>query len=323
MKRSGIVVLLLFLSIGNFAQSSWRGEASVWSDGLPASGFFAATDEFPPQTVLLVKNLRTGKSLQVRVLSRGPEENNGEFIFLNAMAGSYLGIQENDNDPVVVTWESDIAKSEENFLEEDPGDTVTLDEDPTPPANNQTIPVSLEEKPETILVDNTEPTDPDPRDSDPDFDPSTSPQLSPEIAEGDDLDPENPLVPDTPQVAIRPTDVPVDPIENPLDPPAEDPESPRVSPGTLREGPLASVETQLPNFPTRPDADPVDPPADETDSPRVSPRMATSESRLLPNLVLPGEPAARVPAMGQRSRNQEQAPAPLAGMKNPRFSGIC
>jgi hypothetical protein len=213
-----------------------------------------------------------------------------------------------------------LLRAKRNFLEEDPGDTVTLDEDPTPPANNQTIPVSLEEKPETILVDNTEPTDPDPRDSDPDFDPSTSPQLSPEIAEGDDLDPENPLVPDTPQVAIRPTDVPVDPIENPLDPPAEDPESPRVSPGTLREGPLASVETQLPNFPTRPDADPVDPPADETDSPRVSP--ADGDQRV-PATTQSGPPwGARCsrPQRWARGAEPRTSPSPFGGDEEPRDS---
>jgi hypothetical protein len=234
------------------------------------------------------------------------------------MAGSYLGIQEEDNDPVLVTWESDIAKSEENFLEEEPGDPLVVDDDPTPPANNETIPISLEENPETVLL-----TDPVDNPIEPQPGSENDPRISPEIVEGDTQDPGDPELPDTPDVTDQPIDEPVDPIDEPIDP-VDEPEIPRISPETVSQGEIAALDTQLPEFPSPPEdrepIDPLDEPGDDPENPRVSPRVASRENRLLPNLVLPGEPSARVPDLpseGDEEQKPRISPRPALGGDSP------
>ena len=84
-------VLVLGAVLGN-AQETWEGNAAVVRRGTFASaGFFAATDSFPTNSRIEVRNLSSGKTVEVTVLQR-IEETEGIFLLLSEEAAKQLGM---------------------------------------------------------------------------------------------------------------------------------------------------------------------------------------------------------------------------------------
>ncbi|MDR0707372.1 MAG: septal ring lytic transglycosylase RlpA family protein, partial [Treponema sp.] len=63
--------LFFLLAIGMLIGASiWEGAAAVAPDGvLPSTGYYAATNAFPRNTVVIVTNLENGKTVQVVVVA--------------------------------------------------------------------------------------------------------------------------------------------------------------------------------------------------------------------------------------------------------------
>lgn len=87
------IALLVLVAAGGWAQSTWRGQAEVWTTAdAPTEGFLAASNEFPKNSLLTVENYKTRKTIQVRVVSTLPAGATA-FILLNARAAQALEIK--------------------------------------------------------------------------------------------------------------------------------------------------------------------------------------------------------------------------------------
>jgi hypothetical protein len=88
----GIAILLLGTTLG-WSQSTWRGQAEVWTTGdVPADGFVAASNEFPRNSLLSVENYKTRKTVQVRVVAALPAGASA-LVLLNPKAAQALDIK--------------------------------------------------------------------------------------------------------------------------------------------------------------------------------------------------------------------------------------
>ncbi len=93
MKRALGAIVLLLAASGLWAQSTWRGQAEIWTaKNLPSDGLVAASNEFPPNTLLTVENYKTRKSVQVRVVA-GLPSGSTDLVLLSPRAAQALDIK--------------------------------------------------------------------------------------------------------------------------------------------------------------------------------------------------------------------------------------
>lgn len=87
------IALMLLVTVGGWAQSTWRGQAEVWSAAnAPTEGFVAASNEFPRNSLLSVENYKTRKTVQVRVVAALPAGSTA-LVLLNPKAAQALDIK--------------------------------------------------------------------------------------------------------------------------------------------------------------------------------------------------------------------------------------
>ncbi|NNM67212.1 MAG: hypothetical protein HKM06_04270, partial [Spirochaetales bacterium] len=146
MKRFlGLIVVLVGFSIPLWAQTSWKGQAEVWSDAtLPLDGYYVASDQFPRNTVLIVENYKTRKTVQVRVVS-GLPEGSACLVKLSPKAATALGMAPGDSVPVSVQ----IDTSLEGYLAST-GDQ-SWKTDTTAPSNPSTAVVESQAKAPVVV----------------------------------------------------------------------------------------------------------------------------------------------------------------------------
>lgn len=150
MKKLVFFGLGLILATLAQAQTTWRGQAGVITDGsLPQEGYYAASNEFPRNTILLVENLKTRETLKVRILKRAPSVLDSNFIFLSPQAALELDIGTGDNALVSVQVDASLEGIRSALMEDRP---FSLDPEVNP---NQTFmdrtgALSLSEAPDTV-----------------------------------------------------------------------------------------------------------------------------------------------------------------------------
>lgn len=87
------ITLMVLVAAGGWAQSTWRGQAEIWTTAdAPADGFVAASNEFPRNSLLSVENYKTRKTIQVRVVSALPVGSSA-LVLLNSKAALALEIK--------------------------------------------------------------------------------------------------------------------------------------------------------------------------------------------------------------------------------------
>ena len=102
--RFFLAVTLLCCSGMLFAESVWEGSAAVGRYGeFPATGYYAATNAFPRNTALVVKNLDNGNTSSVIVVDRVSQP--GLFMLLSRDAAKELGLSDSDITQVRVVIE--------------------------------------------------------------------------------------------------------------------------------------------------------------------------------------------------------------------------
>ncbi|MFO7850635.1 MAG: hypothetical protein R6V67_11805, partial [Spirochaetia bacterium] len=93
-----VVFSSVFFSTANTLSAEdtyWEGGISISSYGeLPRSGFYAATNAFPSDTKVKVRNSETGETVEVRVVER--LEDPHLFMLVSQEAGRALGIAEDE-----------------------------------------------------------------------------------------------------------------------------------------------------------------------------------------------------------------------------------
>lgn len=90
------ITLLVAVTAGGWAQSTWRGQAEVWSTAdAPTDGFVAASNQFPRNSLLSVENYKSRKTIQVRVVSGLPSGSTA-LVLLNSRAAQALDIKPGD-----------------------------------------------------------------------------------------------------------------------------------------------------------------------------------------------------------------------------------
>ena len=94
MKRLfGPIAFFLLVTVAPWAQSTWRGQAEVWSaKNVPADGLVAASNEFPINSLLNVENYKTKKTIQVRVVAPLPAGST-DLVLLSPKAALALEIK--------------------------------------------------------------------------------------------------------------------------------------------------------------------------------------------------------------------------------------
>ncbi|MBN1699122.1 MAG: hypothetical protein JW881_16505, partial [Spirochaetales bacterium] len=92
------VLLLLFIggTVSVFCDQKWQGNAAMIRKGaFDSPGMYAASNSFPINSKIQVRNLRNNRALQVIVVQRIPETMN-VFLLLSEDSARQLGMGEND-----------------------------------------------------------------------------------------------------------------------------------------------------------------------------------------------------------------------------------
>jgi len=98
------VLLLFMITLG--AASVWEGAAAAASSGsLPDSGFYAATNSFPKNTIVDVENLETGKT--VRVIVVDALDSPGLLAVLSREAAEEIGLRNRTMGRIRMTMPAD------------------------------------------------------------------------------------------------------------------------------------------------------------------------------------------------------------------------
>ncbi|MDR1863240.1 MAG: SPOR domain-containing protein [Treponema sp.] len=93
MKKIGAVLLIVAAMVALTNASVWEGAASSSSSrDLPETGYYAATNAFPRNTVVDITNLENGKT--IRAVVSAPLENPGLLALLSKDAAAVIGIPE-------------------------------------------------------------------------------------------------------------------------------------------------------------------------------------------------------------------------------------
>ena len=91
MKKNIVILLVLAACLVFTAASVWEGTASAAiGNEFPETGYYAATNSYPINTVVDITNLENGRTLRVIVMSN--LENPGLLVMLSRDAASALGI---------------------------------------------------------------------------------------------------------------------------------------------------------------------------------------------------------------------------------------
>ncbi len=105
MRRFGAFLAFLTCASALFAQQTWEGTAAVSSYGVfPSSGLYGASNSFPQNTLVNVKNLDNGKQTSVLIIDRVSES--GLFLLLSNDAGAALGVASGGSARVEITLPS-------------------------------------------------------------------------------------------------------------------------------------------------------------------------------------------------------------------------
>ncbi len=85
------LLLIVCVSAFGFADSFWEGSVTTANYGdLPNTGFYGASNAFPPDTDVIVTNTENGKSVEVKIVKRLDTAN--VFIALSSEAGEKIGL---------------------------------------------------------------------------------------------------------------------------------------------------------------------------------------------------------------------------------------
>ena len=86
-------IIFLLVSGSLFSQSEWEGTTAMGRYGeFPSSGLYGASNSFPRNTLVEVKNLETGMSATVLIVDRLNDP--GLFLLLSREAAENLGIED-------------------------------------------------------------------------------------------------------------------------------------------------------------------------------------------------------------------------------------
>ncbi len=103
-------ILVLFSTYVLSADPVWEGSAAVSRFGeFPGAGYFGASNSFPKNTVVEVKNLESGKTVKITITKRLDDP--GLFLLVSHDAAKALGIMQDDVARVRVGLSSDIVRS--------------------------------------------------------------------------------------------------------------------------------------------------------------------------------------------------------------------
>jgi rare lipoprotein A (peptidoglycan hydrolase) len=125
-----VLLALCFCAAAAFAQQNWQGNAAIARRGeFSAPGLFAASNAFPKNTPILVRNPQSGQSVQVTVAQRIPGAGS-IFLLLSEEAGTQIGLTGSEVIRVRANVVSSLGKGLSESLQED---AYSADPDLNPP----------------------------------------------------------------------------------------------------------------------------------------------------------------------------------------------
>ncbi len=125
-----VLLALCLCAAAAFAQQNWQGNAAIARRGeFSAPGLFAASNAFPENTPILVRNPQSGQSVQVTVAQRIPGAGS-IFLLLSEEAGTQIGLTGSE----VIRVRANVVSSSGKGLSESPQeDAYSADPDLNPP----------------------------------------------------------------------------------------------------------------------------------------------------------------------------------------------
>ena len=125
-----VLLALCLCAAAAFAQQNWQGNAAIARRGeFSAPGLFAASNAFPENTPILVRNPQSGQSVQVTVAQRIPGAGS-IFLLLSEEAGTQIGLTGSEVIRVRANVVSSLGKGLSESLQED---AYSADPDLNPP----------------------------------------------------------------------------------------------------------------------------------------------------------------------------------------------
>lgn len=125
-----VLLALCLCAAAAFAQQNWQGNAAIARRGeFSAPGLFAASNAFPENTLILVRNPQSGQSVQVTVAQRIPGAGS-IFLLLSEEAGTQIGLTGSEVIRVRANVVSSLGKGLSESLQED---AYSADPDLNPP----------------------------------------------------------------------------------------------------------------------------------------------------------------------------------------------
>ena len=116
-----ILLLTVCVSAFGFADSFWEGSVTTANYGdLPNTGYYGASNAFPPDTNVVVTNTENGKSVEVKIVKRLDTAN--VFIALSSEAGEKIGLTRGKmiNGSISVKTSEKAGKQSERINSRDP-----------------------------------------------------------------------------------------------------------------------------------------------------------------------------------------------------------
>ncbi len=171
-KRVLIILLLaVCVSVYGFTDSFWEGSVTTANYGdLPNTGFYGASNAFPPDTDVVVTNTENGKSVEVKIVKR--LDNANVFIALSTEAGKKIGLTRGEmiNGSISVKTSEKAGRQSERINSRDPEVTPPGGGDEELSLIQEYIDTELsgkkpavqvpEKSPEPVIVKKTEQTPP-------------------------------------------------------------------------------------------------------------------------------------------------------------------
>jgi len=125
-----VLLALCLCAAAAFAQQNWQGNAAIARRGeFSAPGLFAASNAFPENTPILVRNPQSGQSVQVTVAQRIPGAGS-IFLLLSEEAGTQIGLTGSEVIRVRANVVSSLGKGLSESLQEE---AYSADPDLNPP----------------------------------------------------------------------------------------------------------------------------------------------------------------------------------------------
>lgn len=125
-----VLLALCLCAAAAFAQQNWQGNAAIARRGeFSTPGLFAASNAFPENTPILVRNPQSGQSVQVTVAQRIPGAGS-IFLLLSEEAGTQIGLTGSEVIRVQANVVSSLGKGLSESLQEE---AYSADPDLNPP----------------------------------------------------------------------------------------------------------------------------------------------------------------------------------------------